>query len=161
MSNPQFQNEVLVEFVEQLGTLLSIRINQYIRKYHGGSESIFFNQFVVCPDDDSRSDNKLLKYPAASRNHFVENLNLRFTNIELSNIALTNDKKIQYSLTCYPEFIVDEYDGDYLEMTLVENKLTIEGQIMINILENSSHVTFKSLVKKIQQEISFETLKMV
>jgi hypothetical protein len=153
-----YKKDIVKEFVTELGTLLSIRISQYLRKFKEGSESKFFNEFVICPFEDDY-DRDYIKYPANARKHFEDNIDVGFSNFMLTHIGLTNDKSLEYSLICFPNFIDKDYEGDSLDFGLVGNKITFYHQSMIDFLENYDDNTWKNIIRDVQKEISFGTLK--
>ena len=153
-----YKKEIVKEFVAELGTLLSIRISQYIRKFKQDDETKFFNEFIICPFQDDY-DRDYIKYPANARKHFEEKLDVGFCYLELSGLALTNEKSIEYSLTCHPYFLEEEYDGDSLDFGLVGSIITFYHQSMIDFLEQYDDETWKNIIRNVQKEISFGTLK--
>jgi len=153
-----YKKEIVKEFVAELGTLLSIRISQYHQKYRENDETKFFNEFIICPYQDDY-DRDIIKYPAIAKKHFEDNFDVGFSYFELSHLALTNQKSIEYSLTCHPYFLEEEYDGDSLDFGLVGNKITFYHQSMIDFLEQYDDETWKNIIRDVQKEISFGTLK--
>jgi len=159
MTTNLYKKEIVKEFVAELGTLLSIRISQYIRKFKQGDESEFFNQFIICPTENNY-DRDFIEYPAMARKHFEENLDSGFCYFQLSDLALTNEKLIEFSLYCDPWFLEEEYDGDGLDFGLIGNEITFYDQRFIDILEQYDDNTWNSLIRNVQKEISFGTLKI-
>jgi hypothetical protein len=153
-----YKKEIVKEFVAELGKLLSIRISQYIRKFKQDDESKFLNEFIICPYQDD-FDRGQIQYPANARKHFEEKLDVGFSYFELSGLSLTNEKFIEYSITCYPVFLEEDYEGDSLEFRLVKDKINFYDQSMIDFLEDYDDEIWKIIVRDVQKEISFGTLK--
>jgi hypothetical protein len=153
-----YKNDLVKKFVDELGTLLSIRFSQYIRRFKEDDESKFLNEFIICPYENAY-DLDYIKYPAFARKHFEDNIDVGFSYFELSKVSLTRDKSIEYSLTCFPEFLDKDYDGDSLDFGLVGDKITFYHQSMIDFLEEYEEATWKKLILDVQKEISFGTLK--
>ena len=151
MTTNLYKKEVVSEFVAELGSLLSIRISQYLRKFKEDDETKFFNQFIICPyQDDYDSDQ--IEYPANARKHFEQNIDVGFSAFELTSLSLTPEKSIEYSLQCYPDFLEKEFG-------LVGDKITFYHQSMIELLESYDDETWRKIIRDVQAEISFGTLK--
>jgi hypothetical protein len=153
-----YQKEIVKEFVAELGTLLSIRISQYHRKYNEDDATQFFNEFIICPYPDDY-DRHIIEDPAIAKKHFDDNFDVGFSCFELSNLGLTKEKSISYFLTCTPYFLEKDYDGDNLDFCLIGNKITFYDQIMIDFLESYDDETWKNIIGDVQEEIIFGTLK--
>ena len=153
-----YQKEIVKEFVAELGTLLSIRISQYHRKYNEDDETKFFNEFIICPFQDDY-DSNMIEDPAIARKHFEDNFDVGFSCFELSHLALTKEKSIEYSLSCYPNFLEKDYSGDSLDFGLIGNKITFYFQSTIDFLEQYDDETWKNIIGDVQEEIIFGTLK--
>ena len=153
-----YQKEIVKEFVAELGALLSIRISQYHRKYNQDDDTKFFNEFIICPheDDDGRD---IIKYPSIARKHFEEKLDVGFSYFRLSGLSLTNEKSIEYWLTCDPYFLEEEYEGDSLDFGIVGDKITFYHQSMIEFLESYDDENWENIIRNVKKEISFGTLK--
>ena len=158
MTTNVYSKPLVKEFTEELGTLLSIRISQYLRKYKNDSEAKFINEFIICPYFED-FDKDLILYPASARSHFEENLNINFSHFELNHLSLNIDMKVEYSLQCYPYFIDDEIDSDALDFGLVGNQVTFYHQDMIDFLETFDDDIWNKLTRELRKEISFGTLK--
>lgn len=158
MTTNLYKKDVVSEFVRELGTLLSIRIAQYHRKFKQEDDTKFLNEFIICPHQDDY-DRDLIKHPAWARKHFEDNLDVKFSSFELSNVGLTKDRFIEYSFSCYPDFLEENYDGDSIEFGLTENKIVFYHQSMIDFLEQYEDEVWKKIIRNVQGEISFGTLK--
>jgi len=158
MSSQIYLKSSIKHFVEELGNLLSIRISQYLHKYKNGSEANFINQLIMCPHFEDY-DIDYIHYPALTRKHFEENLNIDLTYFELNQLHLKSDMKVEYSFSCYPYFIEDEIEANALEFALVANQITFYDQDMINFLETYGDDVWNKLTQELRKEISFGTLK--
>ena len=158
MTTNVYSKPLVKIFVEELGTLLSIRISQYLSKYKENSEAKFLNEFIICPYFED-FDRDLIRYQASARSHFEENLNIDFSHFELNHLSLNIDMKVEYSLQCYPYFIDDEIDFDGLYFGLVGNKITFYHQDMIDFLETFDDDIWNKLTRELRKEISIGTLK--
>jgi hypothetical protein len=152
------QNESLSNFVTELGKLLSIRISQYHRKFYGGNEYEFFNRFIVCPCDEE-SDGYIIGELYRLKQHFDANLGVVFTKIYLSNLYLTCDGKVQYCLTFEPDFIDTTGDIEFIDFTLLGDKISFLGQQIVEVLESFSEESWTKVVRVVQKELSFDSLK--
>jgi len=153
-----YKKEVVSKFVVELGSLLSIRISQYHRKFKNDDEIKFFNQFIICPDKDDY-DGDQIEYAANARQHFEENIDVGFSYFELVNLRLTSEKSIEYCFTCYPDFLEKEFQDDGLAFGLIGDKITFYHQSMIELLESYGDDTWTPIIRDVQAEISFGSLK--
>jgi len=151
-----FKNQLVAEFTNELGTLLSMRIFQYISKYKEGDESKFLNEFIICPyDNDNDYDRDYIRYPAMARRHFEEKLNVEFGYFELNGIKLDSNKNLEYYLTWFTEDFQDEYIG----FGLNGKQITFDKQETIDFFETLTNDFWRKMIKDARKKISFGTLK--
>ena len=154
MSTNTFKNELVAEFVNELGTLLSIRISQYISKHKNGSETNFLNEFLIFPHLED-FDNDYIRHPAMARNHFEENLNAGFDYLVLIDIRLDSNKNLEYYFAWYAEY----FEPEYVSFGLNGKLVLIDEQETIDFLESQKDDFWEKMIKDVQKEISFGTLK--
>ena len=154
MTNQKFKNVLANEFLLEFGSLLSIRISQYLTKYMNGSESKFINDFIICPHIEDY-DIGFLKSPANARRHFEENLNIGFGYLEINGIRLDANKNTEYDLALMSEYFHDEITY----ITLKNKDVEFLEQHVIDLIEALPDDILKAMIKDVQKEISFGTLK--
>ena len=158
MSTNIYKNKLVESFAVELGVLLSVRIAEYIRKHHKGNEFAFLNQFIICPQvDDGDYDD--VRYALSAKQHFDKNFNINFGGFELVHIAVTDQKKVQYSFHCYPNFLDENYDDDFVYFSLIEKKIFFGDQWMIDMLEEYDNDCWNKVLVQLKQELMFGTLK--
>ena len=154
MSTNTFKNELVAEFVNELGTLLSIRISQYISKHKNGSETNYLNEFLIFPHIDN-FDNDIIEYPAMARKHFEDNLNVGIDYFSLIHIRLDSNKNFEYFFAWFAEYL----EPDYANFVLNGNQILIDEQKTIDFLESLPKEFWEKMIKDVKKEISFGTLK--
>ena len=154
MTKNTFKNQLVAEFTNELGTLLSIRIYQYISKHKEGDESKFLNEFIICPYDDDY-DRDYIRYPAMARRHFEEKLNVEFGYFELNSIKLDSNKNLEYYLTWFTE----DFQDEYISFGLNGKQITFNEQETIDFFETLTNDFWRKMIKDVRKEISFGTLK--
>jgi hypothetical protein len=157
MNNNVYNNPLVIKFVNELGILLRIRINQYHRKFNKDNESNFLNKFIICPEIGDH-DLDHIRHPALERKHFNDNLGIQLSVFDFNHISLANNK-IKYSFSVFPDFIDNDDDGDLLEFSLIEDKITFYDQDMIDFLESCDDETLNQIILKVQSESSLNSLK--
>ena len=153
-------NQFINEFIKELGVLLSIRIAQYHRKYMHEIE--FLNLFIVCPAIDlilKDIKNYNFSQTLVQQVHFEDNLNIELIYFELDNICLNKDKQIVYTLTFRPFFLNKKYDKADLTLELTGNEIIFFDDRAIDVFEEYTDDVWKKVIKKIQMELTFGTLK--
>ena len=158
MSTNIYKNKLVESFAVELGLLLSIRVAEYIRKHRNGNEFSFLNEFIICPHLED-GDYKIAQYAKSAKQHFEKNINIKFGSFELVHIAVTDQKQVQYSFHCYPDFLDENYDDDFIYLSLVENKISFGDQWMIDILEEYDDDCWNKVLVQLKQELMFGTLK--
>ena len=158
MSTNIYKNKLVESFAVELGLLLSLRVTEYIRKHRKGNEFSFLNEFIICPHEQD-SDYEIAQYAKSARQHFDKNINIKFGGFELAHIAVTDQKQIEYSFNCYPSFIDENYDGDFVNFGLVGKDITFYTQWMIDMLEEYDDDCWNKVLVQLKQELMFGTLK--
>jgi hypothetical protein len=153
-----YKKQIVEEFVNELGKLFSIRIAQYIRKFRDNDEGKFINEFIICPPWEFY-DEDLIRYAALARKDFEENLNIKFCQFDVTNVAFRSDKFIEYYFAFFPHFLDEENDEDYLRFSVVGNKITFRHQSMIDCLESYEDADWRSVILKVQNELILGTMK--
>ena len=158
MSTNIYKNKLVESFAVELGVLLSVRVAEYIRKHHKGSEFAFLNQFIICPQVND-GDYGITKDAVQAKQHFDKNFNTKFGGFELVHIAVTDQKQIEYSFQSYPDFLDENYDDDLLDFGLVGKDITFYTQWMIDMLEEYDDECWNRVLVQLKQELMFGTLK--
>ena len=158
MSTNIYKNKLVESFAVELGVLLSLRVAEYIRKHRNGNEFAFLNEFIICPQVDD-GDYGITQYAMQAKQHFDKNINIKFGGFELAHIAVNDQKQIEYSFNCYPNFLDENYDGDLLDFGLVGKDITFYTQWMIDMLEEYDDDCWNKVLVKLKQELMFGTLK--
>ena len=158
MSTNIYKNKLVESFAVELGVLLSIRVAEYIRKHRNGNEFAFLNEFIICPHIED-GDYKIAQYAKSAKQHFDNNINIKFSIFELVHIAVTDQKQIEYSFQCYPDFLDENYDGDFVDFGLVGKNITFYTQWMIDMLEEYDDDCWNKVLVQLKQELMFGTLK--
>lgn len=159
MNNKNPFSPITNEFFTLLGQLINLRIKRYIRKHHRDSESEFVNNFFIVVYDLYDYDKDELRYSAATKKHFQENIGLEFTQIELNSVMLNDKKEIMYFFTIFPDFLSNDYDGDYFSFTLTNDILQPIDYRQCQGFMDVDDEHMKNLITKINAEIMFETIK--
>ena len=158
MSTNIYKNKLVESFAVELGVLLSVRAAEYIRKHHKGNEFAFLNQFIICPHlEDGDYDD--VRYALSAKRHFDNNINIKFSIFELVHICITDQKQIEYSFQCYPVFLDENFNEDFIYLSLVENKIHFGEQWMIEMLEEYDDDCWNKVLVQLKQESIFGTLK--
>lgn len=158
MSTNIYKNKLVESFVVELGVLLSVRVAEYIRKHRNGNEFAFLNEFIICPQVDD-GDYKITNYAMQAKQHFDKNVNIKLGSFELAHIAVTDQKQIEYSFNCYPDFLDENYNGDFVDFGLVGKNITFYTQWMIDMLEEYDDDIWNRVLVQLKQELMFGTLK--
>jgi len=94
-----------------------------------------------------------------AKQHFDKNIKIKFGGFELAHVAVTDQKQIEYSFNCYPNFLDENYDGDFVYFSLIENKISFGDQWMIDMLEKYDDDCWNKVLVQLKQELMFGTLK--
>jgi nucleoside-diphosphate-sugar epimerase len=81
----------LGKVIEEFGILISRRISRYHSKYYEDDEVKFFNNFVICPEQDPNG-NELLADLVERKIHFDDCLEIGAEVLFLKNLSLTNHR---------------------------------------------------------------------
>mgnify|MGYP000049284964 FL=1 len=147
------------KFFNLFEKLLRIRITNYIRTHHADYEARFLNQFFVVAYDAVDFDTDMLRDTYIAKKHFEENLNIKFTQVELDMVSLDDNRDTVYHLSCYPDFLEEDYDGDYFRFGFGKDGLSIEGKHQFDNLHITSDEQWEVINKRIEQELYFDTLR--
>jgi hypothetical protein len=152
--------ELTQKIIGEFGILISRRISHYHSKYYEDDELKFFNNFVICPDQDP-DRNVLLADLVQRKIHFDDCLEIGIEVLFLQNLALTKDwAAIIYSFSwmIFPFF---EYDEPvFLEFELEKDKIHFPDPSAIKFLEGRERTFLIDLLKAIRKEISLGTLSL-
>lgn len=147
------------EFLQMFGQLIGVRITQYIQKHHKGSVSNFVNNFIIFVDDVYDFDKDGLRESASAKASFEHNINIKFASLEIDGIMLDDDMQVVYFLSTYPTFLDDDYDGDYLGLSLTGTDIQLPYKHMVTILNDTPDKKFEDLISLLKQELTFGTIK--
>ena len=151
--------EILInEFKTGFSVLVKIRIDAYHRNHVSQRE--FINALITCPPRDC-FDRDFLKTPMRTINHFLENLDIRFTYIDTADIELDENFKIQYKLYFQPNFLDEDCFDDYCQINYCDSAIDFGSSdaYFDEYLLKMGEEELCSLIKELQGEISFGTLK--
>lgn len=146
------------EFKTGFSVLVKIRIDAYHRNQISQHE--FINSLITCPaEDDYHPDH--LQTPMRTMNHFLANLNTEFAYFDFARIDLDQNFNLQYEMVCYPSFFEEDYEGDYIEINYRDGVVAFGAfdEYLNEFLLKMSEEKLSNLIKQIQGEISFGTLK--
>ena len=160
MTEERTNMELAEKILEEFGVLLSRRISRYHSKYYDGDEVKFFNNFVICPEQDP-SANELLADLIELKIHFDDCLEIGGEVLFLQNLALTKDwSAIIYSFY-WMIFPFSENDEPFLlEFELVGDKIRFQDPSASKFLEGRESTFLIHLLRQIRREISFGTLSL-
>jgi hypothetical protein len=148
--NPQFDY-----FLDNLGKLLESRIMRFHEK--NGGEVEFFNNFVIVPQQDGFEFDDI-NSAAQLRNHIEHALGIKFLQVDLLGLLLTQNKEI-----CYRLFIIIKHIEDDIEpvfMNLIGNEIVKCDTGGLESLENLGTEIWTEINKQLDAEISFGTLSL-
>lgn len=158
MEEAPFKKELTNKIIEDFGILLSSRISRYHSKYYEDDEVKFFNNFVICPEEDPNG-NELLADLVERKIHFDNCLEIGEEVLFLKNLALTKDRSaIIYSFYWMIFPISNDDEPVFLEFELVKDKIRFPDPSALNFLEGLEMTFLIDLLKHIRKEISFGTL---
>lgn len=109
--------------------------------------------------DDFQLENDILRDIYAAKKHFEEHLGIKFTQVELNMVSLDDSNDVVYHLSCYPEFLDEDYDGDFFHFGLGKDGLSVAGKHQIDNLHITSDEKWDIINKRIEQELYFDTLR--
>ena len=160
MTEEPTNKDLTEKITEEFGILISRRISHYHSKYYEDDEVKFFNNFVICPDEDP-DGNELLADLVQRKIHFDDCLEIGIEVLFLQNLALTKDwAAIIYSFSwmIFPFFEHDE--PVFLEFELEKDKIHFPDPSAIKFLEGLERTFLIDLLKAIRKEISLGTLSL-
>lgn len=146
-------------FFKLFEKLLRVRIKHYIRTHHSDCEAHFLNQFFVIAYDENDFSTDLLRETYAAKRHFEEHLNIKFSQLELDLVSLDDSKEVFYQFSCYPNFLQEEYDGDYFYFGFGKDGVSVSGKHQIDNFHTASDEQWEIINKRIEQELYFDTLR--
>lgn len=160
MTGEPTNKELTKKIIEELGGLISRRISRYHSKFFEDDEVKFFNNFVVCPDEDDDEYN-LISDLVDRKIHFDDCLDIGLEGLFLQRLDLTKDRaSIIYSFS-WMIFHVSKNDKPvFLKFELVEEKIYFPNPSAIKFLECLEENFLIDLLKAIRKEISFGTLSL-
>jgi hypothetical protein len=145
-------------FTQELGKLLSLKIDSYLKKYHKGIESLFFNQFIHCAYEGEMNISHIRR-GARARRHFEDNLGINLFGFYLNLVGLTKNREIQYSFFCTTNFY-DTEESEALNLNLVGQVISIENEETLWFLQDIEDDILDKHILKIQKLISTATKRM-
>jgi len=155
-----FKKELTNKIIEDFGILLSSRISRYHSKYYEDDEVKFFNNFVICPEEDPNG-NELLADLVERKIHFDDCLEIGEEVLFLKNLALTKDRSaIIYSFYWMIFPVSNDDEPVFLEFELVKDKIRFPDPSAVKFLESRDSTFLIYLLKQIRNEISFGTLSL-
>ena len=158
MTEAQNKKELTGKVIEEFGILISSRISRYHSKYYEDDEVKFFNNFVICPEQDPNG-NELLADLVERKIHFDDRLEIGEEILFLQNLALTKDwSAIIYSFYWMIFPISNDDEPVFLEFDLVKDKIRFPDPSALKFLESRDSTFLIYLLKQIREEISFGTL---
>jgi len=158
VTEAQNKKELTGKVIEEFGILISSRISRYHSKYYEDDEVKFFNNFVICPEQDPNG-NELLADLVERKIHFDDRLEIGEEILFLQNLALTKDwSAIIYSFYWMIFPISNDDEPVFLEFDLVKDKIRFPDPSALKFLESRDSTFLIYLLKQIREEISFGTL---
>jgi hypothetical protein len=155
-----FKKELTNKIIEDFGILLSSRISRYHSKYYEDDEVKFFNNFVICPEEDPNG-NELLADLVERKIHFDDCLEIGEEVLFLKNLALTKYRSaIIYSFYWMIFPVSNDDEPVFLEFELVKDKIRFPYPSAVKFLESRDSTFLIYLLKQIRNEISFGTLSL-
>jgi hypothetical protein len=155
-----FKKELTNKIIEDFGILLSSRISRYHSKYYEDDEVKFFNNFVICPEEDPNG-NELLADLVERKIHFDDFLEIGEEVLFLKNLAFTKYwSAIIYSFYWMIFPISKNDEPVFLEFELLKDKICFSDPSALNFLEGLEMTFLIDLLKHIRKEISFGTLSL-
>ena len=156
----QNKKELTGKVIEEFGILISRRISRYHSKYYEDDEVKFFNNFVICPDQDS-DGNELLADLVERKIHFDDCLEIGAEVLFLKNLSLTKDWAATIYSFYWMIFPISKNDEPvFLEFELLKDKICFSDPSALNFLEGLEMTFLIDLLKHIRKEISFGTLSL-
>ena len=158
MTEEATKKELTQKIIEELGALISSRISRYHYKFQKDDEVRFFNNFIVCPDEDMDGDD-LLSYLLSRKLHFDEFVDIGLEHFELKNIFLTKDRSsITYCFSWIPVGVCTIDNPVFLYFQLEKTKIHFPDPSAIIFFEGLEESFLIDILKTIRKEISFGTL---
>jgi hypothetical protein len=155
-----FKKELTNKIIEDFGILISRRISRYHSKYYEDDEVKFFNNFVICPEQDP-DGNELLADVVERKIHFDDFLEIGEEVLFLKNLALTKDwSAIIYSFYWMIFPISNNDEPVFVEFDLVKDKIRFPDPSAEKFIESRESTFLIYLLKQIRKEISFGTLSL-
>jgi hypothetical protein len=152
------KKELTQKIIEELGVLISSRISRYHYKFHKNDEVMFFNKFIVCPDEDMDGDD-LLSYGLANKLHFDEFVDIGLEHFEIRHFFLTKDRSsITYCFSWIPVGICTIDNLVLLNFQLEKTKIHFTDPSAIIFFEGLEESFLIDILKTIRKEISFGIL---
>jgi hypothetical protein len=128
--HPKFES-----FAGQLGSLVSQRLNCYIKQFFNGRSNEFINNFILFSaycDDYTQFRTDLM-----SQSHRLNKvLSCDSKLIEVISLALTKDFNIAPTLIIDMDQIIGAYTGDHIFLEVNGNNISVACQESINIIKN-------------------------
>ena len=160
MTEEATNKELAQKIIDEFGILLSSRISRYHSKYYEDDEVKFFNNFVICPEEDPNG-NELPADLVERKIHFDDCLEIGEEVLFLKNLALTKDRSaIIYSFYWMIFPVSNDDEPVFLEFELVKDKICFPDPSAVKFLESRDSTFLIYLLKQIRKEISFGTLSL-
>jgi len=152
--------ELTQKIIEELGGLISRRITRYHSKFFEDDEVKFFNNFVVCPDEDDDEYN-LIGELVDRKIHFDDCLDIGLEGLFLQRLDLSKDRaSIIYSFSWMIFHLSKNDKPVFLKFELVKDKILFPNPSTVNFLEGLKVTFLIDLLKHIRKEITFGTLSL-
>ncbi|MBT8528308.1 hypothetical protein G6711_02755 [Polynucleobacter paneuropaeus] len=154
------KDTLINEFKTGLAVLVKIRIDAYHRNHVSQQE--FINTLITCPPEDC-FDRDFIRTPMRAIKHFLDNLEIKFASMETAYIQLDKNLKVEYTLCCEPTFLGEECIDDYFEINYRDSAIDFGSSdaYFDECLLKMDEEKLCNLIKQVQGEISFGTLKAV
>ena len=160
MTEEPTNKELTQKIIEELGGLISRRITRYHSKFFEDDEVKFFNNFVVCPDEDDDEYN-LIGELVDRKIHFDDCLDIGLEGLFLQRLDLSKDRaSIIYSFSWMIFHLSKNDKPVFLKFELVKDKILFPNPSTVNFLEGLKVTFLIDLLKHIRKEITFGTLSL-
>ena len=160
MTEEPTNKELTQKIIEELGGLISRRITRYHSKFFEDDEVKFFNNFVVCPDEDDDEYN-LIGELVDRKIHFDDCLDIGLEGLFLQRLDLSKDRaSIIYSFSWMIFHLSKNDKPVFLKFELVKDKILFPNPSTVNFLEGLKETFLIDLQKHIRKEITFGTLSL-
>lgn len=154
MSDTQTKGKLIEEILNELGTLLRMRIDAYINEHYKGNKYRLLNEFVIFPLGEYSKHNghdcyDEISSAVAKANHFDSHLSTPF-DLTVTAVYLDDEGRFSYDFHCcdYELGADDNVDIDF-EFTLIEDKIQM-SEVYRKEIANLGKQTLESILGKIK-----------